>query len=68
VLHGVEEERNILNTVNRRKVNWIGHMLRGNWLLKHVTGGTLEGRIQVTGRRARRHKMLLDYLQEERIP
>jgi hypothetical protein len=36
VLHGVKEERNILHTVNRRKANWIGHILRGNCLLKHV--------------------------------
>jgi len=34
VLHRVEEERNILLSVQRRKANWIGHMLRGNWLLK----------------------------------
>jgi hypothetical protein len=36
VLHRVEEERNSLISVHRRKANWIGHMLLGNWLLKHV--------------------------------
>jgi hypothetical protein len=36
VLHRVKEERKILLTVQRRKANWIGHILRGNWLLKHV--------------------------------
>ena len=60
-LHGVKEERNILHTVNRRKANWIGHILRGNCLLKHVIGG----RIEVTGRRARKHKQLLDYFKEK---
>jgi hypothetical protein len=27
MLHGVKEERNILNTVKRRKANWIGHIM-----------------------------------------
>jgi hypothetical protein len=30
VLQRVEEERNSLFTVNRRKVNWIGHILHRN--------------------------------------
>ena len=38
-------------TVNRRKGNWIGHMLRRNWLLRHVTEGKIEGRMGLTGRR-----------------
>ena len=29
VLHRVKEERNNLHTVQRRKVNWIGHILVG---------------------------------------
>jgi hypothetical protein len=28
----------------RRKANWVGHILRGNCLIKHVTEGKLEGR------------------------
>jgi hypothetical protein len=48
------EERNILQTVKRKKANWIGHMLRRNCLLKHVIEGKIEGRIEVTGRRGRR--------------
>jgi hypothetical protein len=39
VLHRVKEERNIVHTVKRRKANWIGHILRRNCLLKHVTEG-----------------------------
>jgi hypothetical protein len=30
-------ERNILQTVKRRKANWIGHILRRNCFLKHDT-------------------------------
>jgi hypothetical protein len=41
VLHRVEEERNILHTVNRRKANWIGHILRRNCLLKHISEGKI---------------------------
>jgi hypothetical protein len=47
VLHRVKEERNILHTMKRRMANWIGHMLRGNYLLKHVIEGKLEGRIEM---------------------
>jgi hypothetical protein len=49
-----------------RKANWIGHVLRRNCLLKHVTGGKIEGRVEVTGRRGRRRKQLLDDLMETR--
>jgi hypothetical protein len=46
-------------TWNERKgANWIGHILRRNCLLKHVTEGKIEGR----RRRERRRKQLLDYL------
>jgi heme exporter protein D len=36
VLHTVNEERNILHTIKRRKASYIGHILRRNCLLKHV--------------------------------
>ena len=35
----VNEERKIPRTVNRRKANWISHILRRNCLIKHVTEG-----------------------------
>jgi hypothetical protein len=66
VLHRVKEERNIVHTIKRRKANGIGHILRGNCLLKHVIEGTLEGRIEVTGRRGRRRKQLMNDLKEKR--
>jgi hypothetical protein len=61
----VKEERNIVHTIKRRKANWIGHILRRNRLLKHVIEGKLEGRIEMTGRRGRRRKQLLDDLKEK---
>jgi len=39
--------------------------LHRNCLLKHVTEGKVEGRIGVTGRRGRRHKVPLDDLKEK---
>jgi hypothetical protein len=66
VLHRVKEERNIPHTIQRRKANWIGHILRRNCLLKHVIEGNIEGRIDMTGRRVRRRKQLLDDLKEKR--
>jgi hypothetical protein len=65
-LHRVKEERNILHTVKRRKANWIVHILRKNCLLRHAIEGNTEGRIQLTGRRARRSKQLLDDLKDTR--
>jgi hypothetical protein len=41
VLHRVKEDRNILNTIQRRKANWFGHILYRNCLLKHVIEGKL---------------------------
>jgi hypothetical protein len=66
VLQRVKEERNILHTIKGRKANWIGHLLRRNCLLKHAIEGKLEGRIEMTGRRGRRRKQLLDDLKEKR--
>ena len=59
VLHRISEKRNILHTVNRRKANWIGHVLRRNCLLTRVIEGKAERRIEVTGRQERRRKQLL---------
>ena len=67
VLQGVKEERNILHTIKRRKDDWIGHILRRNCVVKHVIEGKIDGRINVTGRRGRRRKLLLDELKEEKI-
>jgi hypothetical protein len=55
-----------MRRIKRRKANWIGHILRRNCLLKHVIDGELEGRIEMTGRRGRRRKQLMDDLKEKR--
>ena len=43
VLYRVQEERNVLHTVKGGRVNWIDHILRTNYLLKHVNEGQIEG-------------------------
>jgi len=50
VLQRVEEERNILRTIKRRKVKFIVHMQHEEIPLKPVTYGKTQGRIEVTGR------------------
>jgi hypothetical protein len=42
VLHRVKKDKNMLRTVNGRKGNLIGHMLRRNCLVKRVTEGKIE--------------------------
>ena len=43
-----------------------GYILRRNCLVKHIIAGKIEGRIDVTGRRVRRHKKLVGELQEKK--
>jgi hypothetical protein len=50
LLHRVNESKDILHAIKRRKANWIGHILRGNCLLKHVIEGSIEGKLEETGR------------------
>ena len=44
VLQAAKEERHGLETIKRRKTNWIGHVLHKNCLLKGVITGNIEGR------------------------
>ena len=53
--------------IRKRKANWIGHILRRICLLKQVTEGKIKGQIEVTRRRGRRRKKLLDDLKEEAL-
>jgi hypothetical protein len=46
--------------------SWIGNVLRRNCLLRHVTEGKVDGRIEATERRGRIRKKLLDDLEETR--
>ena len=60
-LQSLKEERNSLYTIKQRKTNCIGHMLRRNCLLKHVNEIEIEERTELTARRRRRRKQLLDF-------
>jgi len=66
VLLRVKEQRNILHEIHKRKANWIGHILSRNCLLQRVTEGKIQGGIEVTERRGRRRRKLLDDLKERR--
>jgi len=66
VLLRVKELRNILHEIRKRKANWIGNILRTNCLLQRVIEGKIKGGIEVTGRRGRRCRKLLDDLKERR--
>src|SRR6218665_2553172 len=57
VLKMVQEERSLVDVIWRRKKNWIGHILRGESLLREV----MEGRM--IGKRLRGRKYL-DMLKE----
>ena len=60
----VKEQKIILYEINERKANWIGQILRRNCFLQRVIEGKIKGRIEVTGRRGRRRRKLLDDLKE----
>jgi len=66
VLLRVKEQRNILHEIRKWKANWIGHILCRNCLLQRVIEGKIKGGIEVTGRRGRRRRKLLDDLKERR--
>ena len=52
--------------IRKRKANWIGHTLLRNYLLKQVIEGKIKGEMEVTRRRGRRCKKLLDELKDRR--
>jgi len=66
VLLRVNEKRNILQEIRKRKANWTGHILRRNCLLKQVIEGKIKGEMEVTRRRGRRRKKLLDDLKDRK--
>jgi hypothetical protein len=56
VSHRIKEESNILHTIKRCKANWIGHILRGDCLLKDV----IEIKLEVVRRQGIGRKQLID--------
>ena len=67
VLLRVNEHRNILHEISKRKANWNGHILRRSCLLQWVIEGKIKkGGRDVIGRRGRRRRKLLDDLKKRR--
>jgi chorismate mutase len=66
VLLRVKEQRNNIHEISKRKANCIGHILRRNCLLRQVFEVKVKGGIEVTRRRGRRRRKLLDELKERR--
>jgi hypothetical protein len=66
VLLRVKEQMKFLHEISKRKANWIGHILRRNCLLQRVIEGKIKVGIEVTGRRGRRRRKILDDLKERR--
>lgn len=63
VLQRVEQERNIINTIKRRKPNWIGHILHRDCLCKTCYWRNDRG----MERRERRPKQLMNEGKENRL-
>jgi hypothetical protein len=61
----VKEQRNVLHEISKRKANWIGHILHRNCMLRQVIEGKIKGGIEVTRRRRRTRRKLLDDLTEK---
>jgi len=64
VLLRVNEQRNIVHEIRKRKGNWIGQILRRNCLLQQVIEGKIKGQIEVKRRGGRRREKLLDVLKD----
>jgi len=56
----------LYHEIRKRKVNWIGHILRRNCFLQRVIEVKIQEGIEVTGRQGRRRRKLLDNLKERR--
>jgi hypothetical protein len=67
VLQIVKEERYVIHTIQGRKASSTGHIMRRRGLLNHINEGKIEGRIEVTGRRGRRRRQLLDEIKERQV-
>jgi len=66
VLLRAKGQRNILHEICKRKANWIGQILPRNCLLQRAIEGNVKGGMELTGRRGRRRRKLLDDLKERR--
>ena len=55
-----------MSLLSKWKTNWIGHVLHRNCLLQQIIEGKIKGEMEVTGRRGRKRRKLLDDLKERR--
>ena len=60
MLGQVNEKRKLLNTILERKKRWLGHILRGESLVKEVIEGRMEGK-------RRRGKPLIMMLEDIKV-
>jgi hypothetical protein len=58
VIQRVKEDRNILQTIKRRKDKLISHISCRNCFLKHVIEEKIEGRMVVTGRKVEEEEVI----------
>jgi len=58
MLNKVGEKRQLISVIRNRQKNWIGHVLRGDGLLREVMEGRMEGK----RKRGRPRKGMLDEL------
>src|SRR6218665_1563021 len=63
VLQMVQEERSLMDVIWRRKKNWIGHILRGESLLRKDIEGRMIGKRSMGSKRLGR-PTLNDFLKE----
>ena len=61
VLKQVEEKREMINTIRKRQKTWMGHIMRGDSLLREIMEGQLKGKRT----RGRPRNMLLDWMMEK---
>ena len=61
VLQMVEEKRAMIKTIQERQRRWIGHIMRGNSLLRTIIEGKMKGKKT----RGRPRKMTLDWMMEQ---
>lgn len=52
-------------SVNFALAAWIGHLLRMNYLIHHVVKGKIEKKMEMTGRRERRRRQLLNAFEKQ---
>jgi hypothetical protein len=62
VLYRVKVERNIVRTIQRKKVSWVCHILCRICLIKHIIEGKIERGLEVTERQGKIRKQLLEVL------